>query len=53
MELYDSFMNCYGYNHKYFINIDGNVMNQKLILWKFIVKLYFNLVDLQNDLFDR
>ena len=53
MNLYDLFMNYYGYNHKRFIKIYSYTMNTKLILWEFVIKLYFNLVDLQNDLFDR
>ena len=52
MNLYGLFKNSYGYNHKNFIKICGYVMNQKLILWEFVIKLYFNLVDLQNDRFD-
>ena len=50
---YVSFMNSYGYNHKRFMKIYDYFMYQKLILWEFNVKLYFNLVDLQNDRFDR
>ena len=49
MNIYGSFMDSYGYNYKRFIKNCGYVMNQKLILWEFVIKLYFNLVDLQND----
>ena len=49
MNLFGSFMNSYKYNHKYFIKFCDYVVNKKIILWEFIVKLYFNLVDLQND----
>ena len=43
MNFYVFFVNSYGYNHKNFIKIYGSIMNQKLILWEFVVKLYFNL----------
>ena len=52
MNFYCSFMNFYGHNHKYFIKICGYIMNQKLILLEFMVKLQCNLVDLQNDQFN-